>query len=540
MYLKDLQPTNIEDLIAMNALYRPGPMQFIPNFINRKHGREPVEYPHELLEPILNYSYGIMVYQEQIMQTAQILAGYSLGGADLLRRAMGKKDMAKMAKEREKFIAGAKELHKIPEKKASEVFDVMEKFAQYGFNRSHSAAYSVVAYQTGYLKAHYPAEYMAAVLTHNMNDIKKVTFFIEEARRQQVPVLGPDINESIYKFNVNKEGAIRFGLGAVKGTGEAAVEAILEEREKKGPYSDIFDFAKRANLRAVNKKTFESLAQAGAFDSFDRYHRAQYIEVADGDNQNLLEKAVRFGNQFQAEQSSAQQSLFGGGSAVQIPLPKVPDIAPWSQTEMLRREKEVVGFYISGHPLDQFKLEIDSYCTCPLDRIAEYKNRDISVAGIVSNIVIRTGKNGNPFALFTLEDYDSTLGLALFGEDYVKFSPYLKDGMFLFVKGKVTLRYKSEDQWELKPTNMQLLGDVADKLAQGVRLDIDIRTLNELQINNIEQAAIESPGQKKLELMLCEPNERLAVEMFSRKYRIDPKLFIQKVKEKELGQYKLI
>ncbi len=540
MYLKDLQPTNIEDLIAMNALYRPGPMQFIPNFINRKHGREPVDYPHELLEPILNYSYGIMVYQEQIMQTAQILAGYSLGGADLLRRAMGKKDMAKMAKEREKFIKGAKELHKIPEKKASEVFDVMEKFAQYGFNRSHSAAYSVVAYQTGYLKAHYPAEYMAAVLTHNMNDIKKVTFFIEEARRQQVPVLGPDINESIYKFNVNKEGAIRFGLGAVKGTGEAAVEAILEEREKKGSYSDIFDFAKRANLRAVNKKTFESLAQAGAFDSFDRYHRAQYIEVAEGENQNLLEKAIRFGNQHQAEQSSAQQSLFGGGSAVQVPLPKVPDIAPWSQTEMLRREKEVVGFYISGHPLDQFKLEIDSYCTCCLERIAEYKNRDISVAGIVSNIVLRTGKNGNPFALFTLEDYDSTLGLALFGEDYVKFSPYLKEGIFVFMKGKVTLRYKSEDQWELKPTHMQLLGDVADKLAQGVRLDIDIRTLNELQINHIEQAAQESPGQKKLELMLCEPNERLAVEMFSRKYRIDPKTFIQKVKEKELGQYKLI
>ncbi|PSR52165.1 DNA polymerase III subunit alpha [Adhaeribacter arboris] len=540
MYLKDLQPTNIEDLIAMNALYRPGPMQFIPNFINRKHGREPVEYPHELLEPILNYSYGIMVYQEQIMQTAQILAGYSLGGADLLRRAMGKKDMAKMAKEREKFIKGAKELHKIPEKKASEVFDVMEKFAQYGFNRSHSAAYSVVAYQTGYLKAHYPAEYMAAVLTHNMNDIKKVTFFIEEARRQQVPVLGPDVNESIYKFNVNKEGAIRFGLGAVKGTGESAVEAILEEREKKGPYSDIFDFAKRANLRAVNKKTFESLAQAGAFDSFERYHRAQYIELADGENQNLLEKAIRFGNQYQAEQSSAQQSLFGGGSAVQIPLPKVPDIAPWSQTEMLRREKEVVGFYISGHPLDQFKLEIDSYCTCCLERIAEYKNRDISVAGIVSNIVIRTGKNGNPFALFTLEDYDSTLGLALFGEDYVKFSPYLKDGMFLFVKGKVTLRYKSEDQWELKPTHMQLLGDVAEKLAQGVRLDIDLRTLSALQIDHIEQAAQESPGQKKLELVLCEPNERLAVEMFSRKYRIDPKLFIQKVKERELGQYKLI
>ncbi|MDB5261676.1 MAG: polymerase subunit alpha, partial [Adhaeribacter sp.] len=453
MYLKDLKPTNIEDLIAMNALYRPGPMQFIPNFINRKHGREDVEYPHELLEPILNYSQGIMVYQEQIMQTAQILAGYSLGGADLLRRAMGKKDMKKMALEREKFIKGAKELHNIPEKKASEVFDVMEKFAQYGFNRSHSAAYSVVAYQTGYLKAHYPGEYMASVLTHNMNDIKKVTFFIEEARKQQVPVLGPDVNESIYKFNVNQEGAIRFGLGAIKGTGESAVEAILEERDKNGPYQDIFDFAKRVNLRAVNKKTFESMAQAGAFDSFEKYHRAQYLDLAEGESQNLIEKAVRFGNNYQAEASAAQQSLFGGGAAVAAPLPKVPEVVPWTPTEKLRREKEVVGFYISGHPLDQFSLEIDSYCTCPLDKITDYKAKDVNVAGIVSNVVIRTAKNGNPFALFTLEDYDSTLNMALFGEDFVKFAQYLREGMFVFIKGKVQLRYKTEDQWELKPTN---------------------------------------------------------------------------------------
>ncbi|WP_262923087.1 DNA polymerase III subunit alpha [Hymenobacter cellulosilyticus] len=279
MYLKDLKPTNIEDLIAMNALYRPGPMQFIPNFINRKHGREEVEYPHELLEPILNYSQGIMVYQEQIMQAAQILAGYSLGGADLLRRAMGKKDMKKMAQEREKFCKGAAELHGIKEKKANEVFDVMEKFAAYGFNRSHSAAYSVVAYQTGYLKANYPAEYMAAVLTNNMSDIKKVTFFIEEARRQGVAVLGPDVNESILKFNVNEKGQIRFGMAAVKGAGEAAIENIVAERGKKGPFTDIFDFSKRVNLRAVNKKTFESLALSGAFDSFERYHRRQFVEA---------------------------------------------------------------------------------------------------------------------------------------------------------------------------------------------------------------------------------------------------------------------
>ncbi|MDX5417630.1 MAG: DNA polymerase III subunit alpha, partial [Hymenobacteraceae bacterium] len=453
MYLKDLQPTNIEDLIAMNALYRPGPMQFIPNFINRKHGKEEVEYPHELLEPILNYSYGIMVYQEQIMQTAQILAGYSLGGADLLRRAMGKKDMKKMAEEREKFIKGAAEIHNIPAKKASEVFDVMEKFAQYGFNRSHSAAYSIVAYQTGYLKAHYPAEYMAAVLTNNMNDIKKVTFFIEEARKQGVAVLGPDVNESLLKFNVNEQGQIRFGLGAIKGTGEAAVEAIISEREKGGLYQDIFDFAKRINLRAVNKKTFESMALAGCFDSWELYHRAQLIEIPEGESMSVLEKAVRYGNSYQAEQQAAQQSLFGGSAAVAAPLPKIPEVPVWTQAEMLRREKEVVGFYMSGHPLDQFKLEIDSYCTCPLDKIEEYKNRDVNVAGMVTDVVIRTAKNGNPFALFTIEDYDTSMQMALFGEDYVKFSPYLKMGLYLFIRGKVQLRYKTEDQWELKPTN---------------------------------------------------------------------------------------
>ncbi|MFC7667774.1 DNA polymerase III subunit alpha [Hymenobacter humi] len=349
-YLKDLKPTNIEDLIAMNALYRPGPMQFIPNFINRKHGREEVVYPHDLLKPILEYSQGIMVYQEQIMQTAQILAGYSLGGADLLRRAMGKKDMKKMALEREKFIEGAKKLHDIPAKKANEVFDVMEKFAEYGFNRSHSAAYSVVAYQTGYLKANYPAEYMAAVLTNNMGDIKKVTFFIEEARKQGVPVLGPDVNESLLKFNVNQEGAIRFGMGAVKGAGELAVESMVEEREKGGEYSDIFDFAKRVSLRTVNKKTFESLAQAGAFDGFGK-HRRLYLDAPAGD-QNLIEKAMKMGQQHQAAKESAQHSLFGAGAfgAVAAPLPKMHEMEPWSKTEQPAPRKGSGGLLSFGPP----------------------------------------------------------------------------------------------------------------------------------------------------------------------------------------------
>ncbi|GAB3834591.1 DNA polymerase III subunit alpha [Hymenobacter jeollabukensis] len=548
MYLKDLKPTNIEDLIAMNALYRPGPMQFIPNFINRKHGREQIEYPHDLLEPILNYSQGIMVYQEQIMQAAQILAGYSLGGADLLRRAMGKKDMKKMAQEREKFCEGAEKLHGIKQKKANEVFDVMEKFAAYGFNRSHSAAYSVVAYQTGYLKANYPAEYMAAVLTNNMSDIKKVTFFIEEARRQNVPVLGPDVNESVLKFNVNEKGQIRFGMAAVKGAGEAAIENIVAEREKKGPYADIFDFAKRVNLRAVNKKTFESLALSGAFDSFERYHRRQFVEAPAGD-QNLIDKAVKLGQQHQADKDSAQQSLFGGGAfgAVAMPLPKVPDMEPWPATEQLRREKDVVGFYLSGHPLDDFKLEIDSYCTCGLDKIETYKNRDINVAGLISNVMFKTTKTGQPFVSFNIEDYESSLNLALFRDDYTKFSNLINPRNYdkeqvppMFIRGKYAPRFRDSDQFEFKIMTMEPLINVAEKLAGGVRVQLDLRTITEPFMDRFMAAVEECAGSKKLEIKFAEPHEHLTVDTYSRKYRIEPKAFIFKMREMEIDACQLI
>jgi DNA polymerase III subunit alpha len=546
-YLKDLKPTNIEDLIAMNALYRPGPMQFIPNFINRKHGREEVEYPHELLKPILEYSQGIMVYQEQIMQTAQILAGYSLGGADLLRRAMGKKDMKKMALEREKFIEGAKNLHGIAAKKANDVFDVMEKFAEYGFNRSHSAAYSVVAYQTGYLKANYPAEYMAAVLTNNMGDIKKVTFFIEEARKQGVPVLGPDVNESLLKFNVNQEGAIRFGMGAVKGAGELAVESMVQEREKTGNYSDIFDFAKRVNLRTVNKKTFESLAQAGAFDGFDK-HRRLYLDAPAGD-QNLIEKAMRVGQQHAAAKESAQHSLFGAGAfgAVAAPMPKIHEMEPWSKTEQLRREKEVVGFYLSGHPLDAYKLELDAYCTCGLEKVDEIKNKEIAVAGLINNVLFKTTKTGQPFCTFTLEDYETSINPALFRDDYTKFAPLINPRNYpneqvppMYVKLKQELRRHTQDQWDLRILTMEPLADVAEKRSKGVRVRLDLRTVTAPMLDRLEEAIEHAPGSKRLEIQFVEPHEHLAVDMFSRRFQIEPKTFIEKMRELDMEVCTLI
>ena len=520
-YLQILKPTNIEDLIAMNALYRPGPMEFIPNFINRKHGREKVEYPHELLEPILKNSYGIMVYQEQIMQTAQIMAGYSLGQADLLRRAMGKKKLDEMAKQREVFVAGAKEKHNIDRKKAEEIFAVMEKFAAYGFNRSHSAAYSVVAYQTAYLKAHYPSEYMASVLTHNQNNIDKITFFLDECRKQNIPVLGPHINESSMYFDVNKEGKIRFGLGAIKGTGEAAVEAIISERDEHGSFKDIFDFAERINLRAVNKKTFESLAMGGAFDCFKGTSRRQYL-FQEGEQPSGIELAVRYGNSFQNDKNASQHSLFGGDSGVEIPKPKLPQCEPYSEIEKLKIEKDVVGFYISGHPLDQYKVDIENFCTCTLDQYKEYKNQVIRLAGIVTKFVERTSKRGAPFGLFSIEDYNDTIDVAMFGEDYMKHRHLLQVGGFVYMIGKVEERYNQEGEWEFRPRVIQLLSNIREDLSKEIQVNVDVTLLNEELVNQLEMIAKENPGKCKFVVTLYSAEESMKVELLSKRYMVNP------------------
>ena len=521
MYLKDLKPTNIEDLIAMNALYRPGPMQFIPNYISRKHGREKVEFPHPLLEPILGYTYGIMVYQEQIMQTAQVLAGYSLGGADLLRRAMGKKDREKMAKEKEKFVAGAKKIHQIPENKSTETFGVMEKFAEYGFNRSHSAAYSVVAYQTGYLKANYPAEYMAAVMTHSMGDIDKISFFMEETRRMGLSVLGPDVNESEQAFGVNKRGQIRFGLSAVKGTGDAAVESIMGERDKGGPFKSIWDFAERLNLRTVNKKTFESLAYAGGFDSFTELHRAQYFAAPEGEISGL-EKIIKYGGAAQAEKLSTQVSLFGGLGGGAVNKPRFPPCEPWSNLIKLKFEKEVVGFYLSGHPLDQFKAEIEGFCTCSVTEIENYKGQEIKVAGIVTQVQARTSKTGKPFALFGIEDYNGSIELALFGEDYLKNQHFLAVGQYVYVRGRVQERYGQVGTWELKVSQLQLLGDIRDKMVKKLEIKIDVQRVDAALLNALQQLIQANSGNCELRINLFDRAEKIDIDTVSRRYKVNP------------------
>jgi len=496
-HLRKLKPTDIEDLIAMNALYRPGPMQFIDSFIERKHGREEVQYPHPLLQDILKDTNGIMVYQEQIMQTAQIIGGFSLGGADLLRRAMGKKKMDVMQEQKAVFAEGAKRLHDIDESVAIEIFEVMEKFAEYGFNRSHSAAYSLISYQTAYLKAHYPAEFMAAVLTNSMSDIKKVTFFMDECRRMGMSVLGPDVNESQYRFAVNEEGQIRFGMGAIKGVGEGAVEAIINEREN-GNYTSIFDFTKRVDLRACNKRTLESLALAGGFDSFTGTHRAQYMHVEG--NTTFLEKAIKFGYSHQESENSAQVSLFGEASDVSIPEPQPPVCDEWGTLEQLSKERDLVGVFISGHPLDDYKLEISHFCTKNFhiglfaDNMEALMGKgELKFAGIVTEALHLQTKKGKPWGKFKLEDYKGDFEFLLFGDDYLNNQQFLNPNYFLFVSGKVMMsRYRNEP--EFKVSKISLLSDLREKIAKEINLTVNLEQVTDTFIDDLDALINENEG----------------------------------------------
>ncbi|MFN5386297.1 MAG: DNA polymerase III subunit alpha [Bacteroidota bacterium] len=519
-YLRDLKPSNIEDLIAMNALFRPGPMQFIPSFINRKHGVEKVEYPHPMLEDILKHTYGIMVYQEQIMQTAQVMGGFTLGGADLLRRAMGKKDAKTMEQQKEVFIKGAAE-KQVDASKATEVFEIMQKFAEYGFNRSHSAAYSVVAYQTAYLKANFPAEYMAAVLTRNMSDIKKITFFIDECRRQGIAVLGPDVNESDLPFSVNRQGQIRFGLAAVKGVGELAVQALIDERAN-GNYTGIFDLAARVNLRALNKRCFESLVYSGAFDVFTDMHRAQYF-AADVEQVNLIEKAIRYGNAVQESKKSTQINMFGETEEGNIPTPPVPAAIPWTKMTMLSFEKEVIGFYLSGHPLDSYQPEIKEFCMNKVSDIsdtARYRGREITFPGIITSVNHRTNKSGAPFANFTIEDFDGSSNLFLFSENYLRFKHLLVPDTFVFVMARIEQRQGQENVYEAKIINMIHLDEVAQVRTKQVLLSVHLNDMSESLVNHLCHFIEKNPGNITLKLAVIDSVNNARLEMIPKKNKI--------------------
>jgi len=522
MYLRDLKPTNIEDLIAMNALYRPGPMQFIPNYIDRKQGKEKTELPHPLLESILGYTFGIMVYQEQIMQTAQVLAGYSLGGADLLRRAMGKKDKEKMAKEKDKFIAGAEKLHNIPQEKSADIFAVMEKFAEYGFNRSHSAAYSVLAYQTGYLKANYPAQYMASVMTHSIGQIEKIAFFMEECKRMGLKVLGPDINESAKVFDVNKKGQIRFGMGAIKGTGDAAVDAIMEERTKNGVFKDIWDIAKRLNLKTVNKKTFESLAASGGFDSFGDLHRAQFTYVPTNEQSTGIEKILKYGASEQANKNNSGVSLFGAAGTNGISNPKLPDCPKYTELEQLKLEKDILGFYLSGHPLDQYKIAMDKNKVMSLTNIELFKGKEILVGGIITQVDLRADKNGKTFAFVNLEDYEKASRVTFFSNIYEKLKDQLQIGAFVVMKGKVRERYNQPGTWDFDPLEIKPLADLK-AVNVSVEVTIDVQLLQSEHFLDKFMAVLEkNKGNNDLRVKLFDRSEGIAVPTSAHQFRINP------------------
>ncbi|MEO9868882.1 DNA polymerase III subunit alpha [Ekhidna sp.] len=523
-HLRALKPDKFEDLIAMNALYRPGPMEYIPNFIARKHGKEQISYDVPAMEEYLAETYGITVYQEQVMLLSQSLAGFTKGEADVLRKAMGKKKRDVLDEMKPKFIEQAKEKGH-PEDKLEKVWTDWEAFAAYAFNKSHSTCYSVVAYHTGYFKANYPAEYMASVLTHNQSSIDKVSFFMEECKNRGIKVLGPHVNESDKDFAVNSDGEIRFGMGAIKGTGESAVQAIIEERDENGHFADIFDFAKRVNLRTVNKKSFESLAKAGGFDCFEDYHRRQYVEL-DDEGSSLIEKSIRYANRMQEEEASNQSSLFGGASGTDITKPKVGRIEPYGEIEELNIEKEMVGLYISGHPLNQFQFEMDHLTNAGIHQLSEpekLQGRDVRIGGIVSDVQHRTSKKGNPFGQFTLEDFNDNYTFYLFSQDYLKFKPMLEKGWFLYLSGNVQNRWKSEEL-EFKIQNIEHLSEIREKMTKGLELKMRLEDVDAITVDEIERIAEQHPGKSLLKMSLVGVYENRAInlEMLSRKYTIEP------------------
>ncbi len=530
-YLKELKPSNIEDLIAMNALYRPGPMDFIPLYIKRKHGRQKVEYPHPWLEDILKPTFGIMVYQEQIMQAAQIMAGYSLASADILRRAMGKKKKEEMERQKVFFLEGAMEKG-IEKNTADKIFDIMARFAEYGFNRSHSAAYSVVAYRTAYLKANYTAEYMAAVLTNNFSEIKKITFIMEECQRQQIPVLGPDINESTFNFVVNDKGEIRFGLGAIKGVGEGAVENIVEERNTNGPYKNIFDFAKRVNLRNVNKRVFESLAKAGAFDCFTGVHRAQFFHSEDNGASIFIDKIIRHTHNIQLRENTSQMNLFEETNEVYFPDPDLPECPVWNKLEMLREEKDVTGMYISGHPLDNFKIHINSYCNHTVGDLKNphgLKNKEIVFAGIITDATHKYTKNGNPYGTIQIEDYSESIQLFLFAEDYLKVKHFMEVQNTVLVKARVQVNRRNPAQLDIRVKSMSLLSDLLERDDSDLVVHLPVADVDAHLVERMKSIAGKHRGKSRLKVFLMDPVENYSIEMISRKIKVEPVGFLQEL-----------
>ncbi|MFP4487848.1 MAG: DNA polymerase III subunit alpha [Bacteroidales bacterium] len=520
-HLRELKPNRFEDLIAMNALYRPGPMEYIPKFIRRKHGYEKIDYPLPEMEYHLKDTYGITVYQEQVMLLSQELAGFSKGQADSLRKAMGKKKKELMDLLKVKFFEGCRERGH-DEKIIDKIWTDWEAFAQYAFNKSHSTCYAYVSYQTAYLKANYPAEFMAAVLNRNINDIKKLTIFMDEARRMDIEVLGPDINESNVKFTVNKDGNIRFGLGAIKGVGRSAVAGLIEERETYGFFTSVYDLVERVNLNTLNKKSLEAMALAGAFDCFSGMNRSQFFEE-DSKGQVFIESLVRYGSRLKNEISTAQQSLFGDTGGFEVVKPVPPDIPEWPKLEKLNREKEVVGVFLSAHPLDDFRLEMKTFCNIQireLNNLHDHLDKELVIAGMVTEARSGTSKNGKPYGSFTLQDYTDSFRFMLFDKDYVNNSKYCNPGYFLMVRGLVRKRRFREEELEVRVQNIHLLTSVREELIKSFTVIIPVDIINDELVNKVKELAGKNKGNTELRFMIADPVEKISVSLFSRKVKI--------------------
>ena len=519
-YLRELQPSTFEDLIAMNALYRPGPMDYIPDFIDRKQGRKPIEYDLPVMEKYLKDTYGITVYQEQVMLLSRLLADFTRGESDALRKAMGKKLRDKLDQMKPKFISGGEKNGHDP-KILEKIWGDWEKFASYAFNKSHATCYSWVAYQTAYMKANYPAEYMAAVMSRS-KDIADVTKLMDECKAMNIRVLGPDVNESNLKFTVNKDGDIRFGLGAVKGVGETAVQSIIDERQKNGPYANVFDLVQRVNLNACNRRAMESMALAGALDSFADLKREQYFAMTNK-NEPFLDTLLRYGNRYQADQAAAFNSLFGGENMVEIATPAIPQAESWSDLERLNKERELVGIYLSAHPLDDFQIILEQVCNTTmkeLEDVPSLATREITMGGMVTSLRTGNSKNGNPYGIVKIEDYSGTAEIPFFGQDWVNYQGYLGERTFLYMKARCQPKRFKPEELELKITSIELLPDVKDQLLEKLTITVPLDALDKTLVMELSELTQKSPGKTELCFNIVDNGTKQAIGLKSTNTKI--------------------
>ena len=525
-YLRELRPTVFEDLIAMNALYRPGPMDYIPSFIARKNGKEPITYDIPCMEKYLKDTYGITVYQEQVMLLSRQLADFTRGESDALRKAMGKKKKAIVDAMKPKFIEGGKKNGHDP-KVLEKIWGDWEKFASYAFNKSHATCYSWVAYQTAYLKAHYPAEFMAGNMSRCLNDITKITKLMSECQAMNIPCLGPDVNESEQKFSANKKGEVRFGLSAIKGMGEAAATNIIAERHKNGQYKDIFDFVQRVNLSAVNRKAMESLALSGGFDSFGIRREQYFAPNAKGDT--FVETLLRYGQVYQSEQSSMQNSLFGDMGGVEIQTPPVPDCEAWSTMELLKRERELVGIYLSAHPLDDYAVVLNHMCNlhCPqigreMDKKAFASIEELTFGGIVTSVSQRWTKTNKPFGIVTIEDFEGQGELALFGEDWTKWQSMLQEEYHIYITAQCVQRFRNNpDAYDMVIKKIEFLSDVKEKSIEKFTVYMDATMFNDAQLTDLETTLKNSTGNVPLYINIHDAKNNTNIQLYSRNITVD-------------------